>query len=270
MKRKTWILAAITAGLMVSHTTAALADQWRIGDYGYWYDLGNGSYAVGWRSVNGKWYYFNQDGYMMTGWQNIGGVWYYMEGSGEMVTGWKELNGSWYYFDESGAMATGWRMNNGNWYYFEGNGMMYQDGWKTLDNNRYFFKPDGSLAIGSFSDGSFQYITDNNGAIYRNIMLDEKVKLDEDGCMMTRNREGKWEHVPDMDELIARKKEQLADDLWEKRYKSQAEFENDARQSLSRYISEREIDELILDAEEQFKHDFDMDYDRYIRRYGRK
>lgn len=270
MRRKTWILAVITAGLVMSFADAAFAEQWQIGRYGYWYDLGNGSYAVGWKQVNGRWYYFNQDGYMQTGWQSIDGVWYYLEGSGEMVTGWKALDGNWYYFDGNGAMATGWRQVNGNWYYLEGNGMMYKDGWKSLDNNRYFFKPDGSMAKGSFSDGSYQYMTDDSGAVYRNMILQGKVKFDENGCMMTRSREGQWEYAPDMDEMIARKKEQLADDLWERRYKSAAEFEADVKETLSGYISNWEIQELIVDAEQQFEYDFDMNYDQYIRRYGRK
>lgn len=273
MKKKKWGLMIFAAALIISCTMPELtapvyAGQWKMGVHGYWYDFENGSYATGWNKIGNVWYYFNRDGYMKTGWQKIDGTWYYFGASGVMHTGWQWVDGKWYYLGTSGAMHTGWQWIRNTWYYFEGSGAMHTR-WLTIGENRYFLKESGALAVGAFTDGSFQYITDENGAVYRNVTRGNK-RFDENGCIMMKNKDGYWEYVPSEEVLVERKKEELQDNLWERRYRSLAEFEEDVRQTLEGFVSDEEMHILIDEAVEQFEKDFDMDYNEYIWRYGRK
>lgn len=269
-EKKTRWQGGICVALLCSFcmTTAVFAGQWKRDSYGYWYDYGDATYAKDWQKVDGNWYYFGSNGYMCTGWQNIADKWYYMAASGPMQKGWQFINGKWYYLGEDGSMRTGWQKLGDSWYYMEPSGAMHTS-WLNIGNKRYYLDEDGRMQTGSFSYGSFQYMTDASGAIYRNTMI-ESMKFDEDGCIMMRNREGKWEYVPDLDELIERKKDTLADDLWERRYHSEQEFREDVRSTLENFVSEEEIRYVIEEAIAQFEKDYDMSYNAYIRRYGRK
>lgn len=84
-----------------------LAATWMYDDsHGWWYALGNGGRATGWKQIGGSWYLFDNDGWMCHGdWFDVGGKRYALAGDGHMMTGWTQDRGKWYYLDGSGAMV---------------------------------------------------------------------------------------------------------------------------------------------------------------------
>ena len=76
--------------------------RWFQTSKGWWYQYSDGSWAVGWKLIEGKWYYFNHDGWMQTGWVRTNGYWYYLGDDGAMLTGWLERNGLFYLEPEAG------------------------------------------------------------------------------------------------------------------------------------------------------------------------
>lgn len=80
------LIGLMTATIALSSTIVSFAGEWKQTGQGWWYDRGNGSYAVNnWQKIDNKWYYFNQDGYMRTGWITVNGNWYYCNANGEMA-----------------------------------------------------------------------------------------------------------------------------------------------------------------------------------------
>ena len=138
--------------------------SWKQDATGWWYDFGDGTYAIGWEQIDGTWYYFNSSGYMQTGWQFIGGTWYYFASSGAMQTGWLNDGGTWYYFHSSGAMATGWVAEGGTWYYFASSGAM-QTGWLNDGGTWYYFHSNGAMATGWVAVGGTWYYFASSGAM---------------------------------------------------------------------------------------------------------
>lgn len=89
---------------LLSITPLQVNAEWRQASNGWWYAQ-EGTYATGWKQIDGQWYYFDSNGYMNTGWEQIGGQWYYFDSNGHMNTGWINDNGNWYYTYSDGAMA---------------------------------------------------------------------------------------------------------------------------------------------------------------------
>ena len=86
---------------------------WHSGGGKKWYILDDGTFATGWKQIDGIWYYFNPDsGIMLTGWYYDKGLahWYYLDPSTGAMTKNKPLkvDGFWYFFDGYGQMRTGW------------------------------------------------------------------------------------------------------------------------------------------------------------------
>lgn len=50
-------------------------------------------------------------------WIHEAGVWYYRIGPGQNAHGWRVINGHWYYFDDKGRMLTGLQVIDGERYY---------------------------------------------------------------------------------------------------------------------------------------------------------
>ena len=138
--------------------------SWKQDATGWWYDFGDGTYAIGWEQIDGTWYYFDSSGFMQTGWQFIGGTWYYFASSGAMQTGWQLIGGTWYYFASSGAMQTGWLNDGGTWYYFHSNGAM-ATGWVAVGGTWYYFAPSGAMQTGWLNDGGTWYYFHGSGAM---------------------------------------------------------------------------------------------------------
>ena len=83
--------------------TGVVPEGWVHNVKGYWYQFSDGSWAVGWKKIDGKWYYFDADGYRVYGWIKVSGYWYYLNPTtGVMLTGWLEYKGRKCYLDGSG------------------------------------------------------------------------------------------------------------------------------------------------------------------------
>ncbi len=79
MKRKKALTAAasLLAATLLS-TAPAYAGTWVQPREQTWMYDEDGTWATGWREIDGAWYYFDQDGVMLTGWIRAAedGLWY--------------------------------------------------------------------------------------------------------------------------------------------------------------------------------------------------
>jgi N-acetyl-anhydromuramyl-L-alanine amidase AmpD len=83
--------------------TGVVPEGWVHNVKGYWYQFADGSWAVGWKKIEGKWYYFDADGYRVHGWAKVNGYWYWLDPTdGVMLTGWLDYKGKRCYLDASG------------------------------------------------------------------------------------------------------------------------------------------------------------------------
>ncbi len=123
--------------------------------------LSQGSYAVGWRKIDGNWYYFRTEGIMAKSWIKLTNTWYYLDkDNGVMQTGWLKDNGKWYYLHDWGGMSNyEWVLDNGIWYYTRGNGELFT-GWFEYKGNWYYLKSSGAMAVNETIDG---YYVNANG-----------------------------------------------------------------------------------------------------------
>lgn len=132
-------------------------EGWIKNDVGkWWYQYKDGSYAVGWKEIEGQWYYFDADGYMANDefvksadydtnkklyWVSSDGAWngkeYYWkqdtigwwitDGKGYYPKSiWHKIDGKWYYFNEKGYMVTGKQTINGKDYVFRADGTLVE------------------------------------------------------------------------------------------------------------------------------------------------
>lgn len=103
--KKSIALGILAISILAINPIGASA-EWKQTSRG-WCFIENGSYATGWKHINGNWYYFSE------------------YGSHEAVAGGKQyLDGAMYSFDSNGAMQTGWVENVDNWSYYYSNGKM--------------------------------------------------------------------------------------------------------------------------------------------------
>ena len=188
---KKW-LAFLMCLLILSGSTAALADGWRQSGGRWWYARGESDYAKSeWLKDGGKWYYFDGEGWMVTGWLDLGS-WYYFSSNGSMVTGWQNINGKWYYFRPSGEMAEGWLKSGTIWFYLvPGSGNMVT-GWQEIDGAWYYFNRAGTMHTGFINSGNTWYYCSESGAM----VVSDWVKaygywyyFDENGAMVTGSKE---------------------------------------------------------------------------------
>lgn len=172
----------------------------------WYYYLADGSYAIGWKKINGTWYYFHPEyGFMYSDCrENIGGEWYYFQKSGAMATGWikevwDEESGyyDWYYANPDGSLKTGWALIGGKWYYFDEYwAYMYSDGVRYIEaeDKDYVFDKSGAMVTGWYKqewsweedDGTVQsyvdwYYANPDGTLY-------------DGWLKSS---GKWYYIDD-------------------------------------------------------------------------
>lgn len=144
--------------------------------------------ATGWRKVSGNWYYLDPtNGAMATGWRFVAGRWYFMAGSGAMRTGWQKLGDSWFYFLGSGAMTVGWQKVGDNWYYMNESGAMAR-GWRYVAGRWYYLRSSGAMATGWVRLGSTWYYFYNSGSMAKNVWIQGRYWVGDDGSMTVSSR----------------------------------------------------------------------------------
>ena len=101
--------------------TGTVPEGWVHNVKGYWYQFSDGSWAVGWKKIEGKWYYFDADGYRVHGWAKVNGDWYWLDPTtGVMLTGWLDYKGKRCYLDASGkALCNCTKAIDGKMYRFD-------------------------------------------------------------------------------------------------------------------------------------------------------
>ncbi len=154
MKKKGWMILALSA---VMTAGAAVTSQ-----------------AAGWRSDNGVWVYEDSSGYLVYNeWKRgADNQWRYLDSNGQMaVNRWVD---DIYYVDENGVMVTsGWKQLSAGpagetddicWYYFQTNGKAITDSWKKIDNKWYHFNSEAAMETG-WVDGDMYFCTDSGAAM---------------------------------------------------------------------------------------------------------
>ena len=156
MKRrvvKTILALALTIIMIFNYSTASKVEasmgSWKSDANGWWYDL-DGSYARGWRKIDGYWYFFTSTGYMDYSeyrdgcWLNADGTWNTTYSGGH----WASDSTGWWYTDNSGWYPVStWLWIDGSCYYFKASGYIahdeYVDGYY-LDSSGVYTSGDGS------------------------------------------------------------------------------------------------------------------------------
>ena len=155
------------------------------------YAQGDGTFATGWKQIDGKWYYFTEyhnaypggtytidgkeykfdengawieDGGSSSadlhGWiQRGGGAWLYYGSDGKFVTGWQQIDGNWYFFDKTSGVMAADQIIEGC--YVDANGVM-KTGWVQIGADWYYFGGDGAMKTGwQQIDGNWYYFYDS-------------------------------------------------------------------------------------------------------------
>ncbi|SFG63692.1 hypothetical protein [Oribacterium sp. WCC10] len=106
--KKLLMTTGLTFGLVVMFALTSFAGKWHWGDYGWWYELSDGSYAKnGLWSIDGEKYAFDSHGWMIS-------------------NDWFQGTKGWYYCTNSGAVARNQWVGN---YYMGSDGIMLTNTW---------------------------------------------------------------------------------------------------------------------------------------------
>lgn len=174
MKKTTkTLLCGFMAAVMLSAIPGSTGNAkeeipgWTNNGYGWWYDLGNGTYlADGKYPIGYDYYYFDASGYMQTGWVYEDGFWIYFEpGKGN------QANSKWigdYYVDMSGRMITSrrvkWDDEFAGEYYVDSTGKYCPDQWYSYPAGWSLYLGEGSwLRNGLYRENGKMYAFDENG-----------------------------------------------------------------------------------------------------------
>jgi glucan-binding repeat-containing protein len=114
----------------------------------FWkYQLSDGTFAKGWKSIDGHTYYFKNDTSLVhSGWYEIVGEWYYFNSDGHMQTGWQKVDGEWYYLNDSGIMQKNKIVEkSGVKYYLGSNGAISKNMCITINGIEYDADNSGKL-----------------------------------------------------------------------------------------------------------------------------
>ena len=148
MKRrvvKTILALSLTIIMLFNYSTASKVEasmgSWKSDANGWWYDL-DGSYARGWREIDGYWYFFTSTGYMDYS--------EYRDGC------WLNADGTW-----NTAYSGGhWASDSTGWWYTDNSGWYPVSTWLWIDGSCYYFKASGYIAHDEYVDG---YYLDSSG-----------------------------------------------------------------------------------------------------------
>ncbi len=108
-------IATIVANAMLMacdkelYTMESISPKWIKDKWGWWYDLGDGTYPKNeWKYINKEWYFFGQDGYAYCKkWINWKDRWYWFNQDCKMVKDCVlKINNKWYAFDKNGVMIS--------------------------------------------------------------------------------------------------------------------------------------------------------------------
>ena len=156
MKRrvvKTILALSLTIIMLFNYSTASKVEasmgSWKSDANGWWYDL-DGSYARGWREIDGYWYFFTSTGYMDYS-EYRDGCWLNADGTCNTAYSgghWASDSTGWWYTDNSGWYPVStWLWIDGSCYYFKASGYLahdeYVDGYY-LDSSGVYTSDDGS------------------------------------------------------------------------------------------------------------------------------
>ena len=133
MKKKFSGFIAFVLVLFVTISVTDLPDvnaisggKWMSDATGWWYDL-DGTYARGWREIDGYWYYFLDSGYMDYS--------EYRDGC------WLGADGAW---DENYAGGH-WMSDSSGWWYTDNSGWYPKSQWLWIDGVQYYFDASGYM-----------------------------------------------------------------------------------------------------------------------------
>ena len=135
---KTIIALSLVIVMLLNYSPASKVEasmgSWKSDANGWWYDL-DGSYARGWREIDGYWYFFTESGYMDYS--------EYRDGC------WLNADGTW-----NTAYSGGyWASDSTGWWYTDASGWYPKSQWLWIDGSCYYFKADGYMATNTYIDG---------------------------------------------------------------------------------------------------------------------
>lgn len=222
---------------------------------------------AGWEEDEQGWWYLNDDGsYLRSGIYNLDGEIYLFGDDGYIKPGWNIYNAHYYYVEESGKVCKGWKSVNGKWYYMDKDGVM-QKGFLEIGKKMYYLNDDGSMAVGMIEINGNHYYAQDDGVIIRN-KTTKDIRYDNEGVIMYRNKNTDgWEYMPEDQVLINGLENQLTEEYERGAYRDMLAFEKKAREKLSPYISEEEIEEFIDETEDTYFDSDEEDDDYYRWRY---
>ena len=140
------ILVASVVAIGSDSNAASTGWVWSDTANNWWYDL-DGTYAHGWREIDGYWYYFLDSGYMDYS--------EYRDGC------WLNADGTW-----NTAYSGGyWASDSKGWWYTDASGWYPVSTWLWIDGNCYYFKANGYMAVNETIDG---YYVDASGKMTSN------------------------------------------------------------------------------------------------------
>ena len=150
------------------------------------YYFEDGTWAVGFRTIDKSTYYFDKNGFMVRNWQTVNKKKYYFGSDGKMVTGLVKIDGEQYYFNDKGAMQTGFQKIGSNTYYFSSAGKMCYN-WQTIDKNKYYLGSDGKMRTGwqTISKKKYYFASDGKMKTGWQTISKNKYYFNSDGVMQT-------------------------------------------------------------------------------------
>ncbi len=174
---------------------------WHKDAYGWWFDLGDGTYAAdGLYEIDRGLYFFDKNGYMRTGWYEDEGYWYYLGNDGAMrqnqwVDGyylgkygymyhstWIGINSD-AYVDKNGLKSGGWKKTSKGWWYDLGADGYAKNYAYYIQGETYQFDDQGYMVTGWYSEDDYTWFFYNNDGSMKRKAWEGNYWLDQDGVM---------------------------------------------------------------------------------------
>lgn len=150
------------------------------------YYFEDGTWAVGFRTIDKSTYYFDKNGFMVRNWQTVNKKKYYFGSDGKMAKGLVKIDGEQYYFNSKGVMQTGFQKIGSDTYYFSSAGKMCYN-WQTIDKNKYYLGSDGKMRTGwqTISKKKYYFASDGKMKTGWQTISKNKYYFNSDGVMQT-------------------------------------------------------------------------------------
>lgn len=157
-KRKVKLASLLCISMILTHTSTALAGEWKYDGQNWSNVETSGKVNTGWYSEGvDDWYYLDENGKMLAGWFDDFHLHEVNDGTfGRMDYGWYFDGMHWYFLNTShegafGAKVRGWQWIDGYCYYFDNEGTLLVN---TITPDGYNVDADGHWLV----DGVTQYI----------------------------------------------------------------------------------------------------------------